>query len=173
MLVFEPEFKGPRQALPDVLEPILETFNVIEDLLNVPLALLVLIQREGHGLRVQRVQVLSELKVRLLPLIGLDLLNEVLEVVFNCWIAWVDLDLQLNLQQLCFLINHLRHPRVGVNLLCHLLHLCLDLVEVVLQVDIGVVRILCLKDKLREFKFKVYDLTGELFTFNEEAASDD
>ena len=48
------------------------------------------------GLRIEHVQVLGKLEVRLFPLLQLDLLHEVLEDTVNVRIAMIDLDLQLN-----------------------------------------------------------------------------
>ena len=108
----EPQLERTRQTLPDVFVALLERLHVVEDFLDLPLSLLILVQIddrlcEADGRRLQLIQILCVAEEWLFPApsrvldqanaFGLrgETLDEVFELSLNCRTAVIDLDLQL------------------------------------------------------------------------------
>ena len=69
-----------------------------------------------------------------------------------------------------FLKNELGHPRVGIDLLSHLVDFVFDLFKVCLQVLVSFMRVLVFEDKLGELKLEVNNLARHLLALLEQAA---
>ena len=95
-MVFKPEFKCSRQTLPDVLVAILKRLRVVEDLLNISLSLSIwskFLWSQIILLLVKHVEILSKLKVWLLPLVIPLRFDILVELLKNAWVSRIDLDL--------------------------------------------------------------------------------
>ena len=76
----------------------LQRLGEIKDLLNVPLPLGIgckLLRGQIICLLVEHVQILSELEIRLLPSIVSLCFHEVIELIQDAWIPWINFDLKL------------------------------------------------------------------------------